>query len=152
MADSHADAHATMAYYDGKAIPVHESHHHILPLKTYFGVFGALIVLTVVTVLVSYADLGAASLPVAMFVALIKAGLVVGFFMHLKYDDRFNAFVFFATILFVSIFFMLTLVDITTRDSMQAEWGNKPFIEDKIELNPDYKTWRNNFRQMDTGH
>jgi len=141
-----------MAYYDGKAIPVHESHHHVMPLKTYFTVFGALIFLTVITVLVSYANLGPASLPVAMFVALIKAGLVVGFFMHLKYDDRFNAFVFFSTLLFIAIFFALTLADISTRDAMQQEWDNKQYIEDKIEATPDFGKWRDNFRSMDSGH
>ena len=141
-----------MAYFDGKTVPVHESHHHILPLKLYFGVFGALIVLTVVTVLVSYAGLGKASLPVAMFVALIKAGLVVGYFMHLKYDDRFNTFIFFATILFVAIFFALTMVDIATRDAMQPDWSNHQRVEDRIENSADYEKYRTNYRAMDPGH
>ena len=55
------------AYIKGRPAPdVHESHHHLMPIKTYMGVFGALMVLTVITVLVSYADLGPAALPVAM--------------------------------------------------------------------------------------
>ncbi len=106
------------------AKPAHEG-HHVMPLKTYLAVFGALMVLTVVTVLVSQAGLGSASLAVAMLVALIKAGFVVGYFMHLKYDVRFYSFVFFSTILFVGIFFLMTFADINTRDAMSAEWGNK---------------------------
>ena len=141
-----------MAYFDGKTVPVHESHHHILPLKVYFAVFGALIFLTVITVLVSFAGLGKASLPVAMFVALIKAGLVVGFFMHLRYDDRFNSFVFFATIVFVAIFFALTMVDIATRDAMQPDWSNHQYFEDKIEKSADYERFRTNYRALDPGH
>lgn len=151
MADTHGQ-NEELVYFNGNPVPVHESHHHILPLKMYFGVFSALIVLTVVTVLISYANLGTASLTVAMFVALIKAGLVVAFFMHLKYDDRFNAFVFAATILFIATFFVLTFADIVTRDAMQAEWGNEQHTEEKIESNPDFKKWRNNFRSMESAH
>ena len=51
----------------------------------YLKVFGALAVLTVVTVGVSYIDLGgSANIAVALTIALFKAGLVATFFMHLK--------------------------------------------------------------------
>jgi cytochrome c oxidase subunit 4 len=123
---SHANA-----YIKGRPAPdVHESHHHLMPIKTYMGVFGALMVLTVVTVLVSYADLGPAALPVAMAVALVKAGFVVGYFMHLKFDTRFHTFVFLSTILFVAIFFALTFFDLNTRATVNPNWDNKAFARD----------------------
>lgn len=129
-----SSTHATKGYVRGKASDVHESHHHVLPLKLYMQVFGALMVLTVLTVLVSYANLGSASLIVAMIVATIKAAAVVGFFMHLRYDTRFHSFVFFSTLLFVAIFFALTFFDINTRDHMVEDFGNEQRMSDAGEL------------------
>lgn len=48
------------------------------------AVFAALLLLTVVTVLVSYVDLGLANAAVALLIASAKAALVALFFMHLK--------------------------------------------------------------------
>ncbi len=90
-------------------------HPHILPLRIYFGVWGALLVLTGVTVAVSYFDFGAGNMLVAMVVALIKASLVAAFFMHLRYDNKLNAVVFTASLVFMFIFFFLTFADINTR-------------------------------------
>lgn len=55
---------------------------------TYIAVFAALLLLTVVTVLVSYADLGAWNSVVALLIASMKATLVALFFMHLKGESR----------------------------------------------------------------
>ena len=118
------------AYVKGRAADVHEAHHHVMPIKTYLQVFGALMVLTVLTVLVSYLDLGPLALGVAMTVAVIKAGFVVGYFMHLKFDTRFHSFVFLSTILFVAIFFALTFFDLKTRDMMNTTWDSHQFARD----------------------
>lgn len=118
------------AYIKGKLADVHETHHHVMPIKTYLGVFGALMVLTVVTVLVSYADLGPLALPVALLVAFIKAGFVVGYFMHLKFDTRFHSFVFFSTLLFIAIFFVITFFDLNTRDAVNPLWESNAYARD----------------------
>jgi cytochrome c oxidase subunit 4 len=119
------------AYIKGKLAPdVHESHHHVMPIKTYLGIFGALMVLTVVTVLVSYADLGPLALPVALAVALVKAGLVVGYFMHLKFDTRFHTFVFLSSLVFVAIFFVITFFDLNTRDKVNQFWETQGYARD----------------------
>lgn len=99
----------------------HESHEHVSPMTTYNAVIGALFVLTALTYAVSFANLGPASLAVAMFVALIKASLVVAYFMHLKYDDRYHLFVFLGTIIFVGIFFGFTLFDLQSRNALNDE-------------------------------
>lgn len=53
-------------------------------IKVYTGVFLALMVLTVVTVLVSYLHLPIAlAVLVALAIAAFKGSLVAGFFMHL---------------------------------------------------------------------
>jgi len=109
---------------------VHETHHHVMPVRTYVGVFGALLVLTVLTVAVSEANLGSAGLFVALIIAAIKSGFVIGFFMHLKYDTRFHSFVFFGTLLFIGIFFLMVFIDIDTRGLVNREWGNHAFVQD----------------------
>jgi caa(3)-type oxidase subunit IV len=101
----------------------HDDHtgHHVLDLKVYFGIYGALLVLTALTVGVSYAGLGRFSIPVAMAVAVVKAMLVILFFMHLKYDVKLHSFVFFSSIIFVSIFFGLTFSDLAARGMQDRE-------------------------------
>lgn len=86
-------------------------HHHILPLKIYFGVAGALLVLTVITVWVSYYHFGAFNLLVAMAIAATKATLVIMYFMHLKYDNKLYTLVFVSAIAFFATFVFLTMAD-----------------------------------------
>jgi cytochrome c oxidase subunit 4 len=81
----------------------------------YNGIFGGLLVLTVVTVWVAQFDFGAANTFIAMFVATIKASLVAFFFMHLLHDERLNLITFGFGLLFVSLFFLFPLLDITSR-------------------------------------
>lgn len=100
-----------------------ENHEHVSPIKSYIFVLGALFFLTALTYAVSYANLGPASLPVAMFVAFIKATLVCMYFMHLRYDDPYHIFVFVSTLLFVAIFFAFTLFDLGSRDRLHEEQG-----------------------------
>jgi len=56
--------------------------------RTYFAVWGALIVLTGITVLVSYVHLGVMNVVVALVIASVKASLVALYFMHLRYERR----------------------------------------------------------------
>ena len=113
----------------------HESHHHVSPKHVYVGVFAALLVLTVITYLVSYADLGPASLPVAMVVACMKASLVIAFFMHLKYEDRTFAFMFVTALVFVGVFFTVTLYDLSASGELNEETSMeyKRTVDDRAE-------------------
>jgi cytochrome c oxidase subunit 4 len=108
------------------------SFHHIIPLKIYLAVAGALLVLTAVTVGVSFIDLGGWNAVVAVFVAAIKATLVALFFMHLKYDKKINLIVFLTAILFLTIMLTFTFFDIISRDDIYTEVG-KP-INDKAAM------------------
>lgn len=56
--------------------------------RNYFAVWGALIVLTTMTVLVSYVHLGMMNVVVALIIASLKASLVALYFMHLQYESR----------------------------------------------------------------
>jgi len=112
--------------YDDEVVDQDEQEGHVLPVKLYFQIFGALLVLTVLTVLVSTLNLGkfglgSLAIATALVVAIAKSGLVVGYFMHLKYDIRFYSLVFFSAVLFVGLFIGLTMVDMTTRKSHFAK-------------------------------
>lgn len=110
----------------------HEHHEgHVSPLKIYFGVFGALVFLTLVTVAVSYLNLGPRALIVAMAVAMVKAGLVIGYFMHLKYEARFYSLIFFGSLIFLAIFFVFTFLDLGSRDRVNAEHETFAFVKNK---------------------
>lgn len=89
--------------------------HHIIPLKTYLGVFWALIVLTVITVLAAQFDFGALNTVVAMAIASVKAFFVLAYFMHLKYDDRVYLVGFLSAIFFLVVMYFFSVLDILTR-------------------------------------
>ncbi len=89
--------------------------HRILPLRLYVQVAVALIVLTAVTVAISFVDLGGWNAIVALAVAGSKAMLVVLYFMHLKYDRKVNFYVFMIGVLFVTVFIGLTMFDTLRR-------------------------------------
>jgi cytochrome c oxidase subunit IV len=65
----------------------HHENHVVSPLL-YLVVFGSLMVLTVVTVAASRYDFGPWNTVVAMAIAVLKATLVVLFFMHVRWSSR----------------------------------------------------------------
>ena len=91
------------------------SEHHIVSFKTYLSVLIVLLFLTVVTVAVAQWDFGAWNTFIAMFIASIKGGLVLLYFMHLKYEDKLYRVIFGSGVFFVILLFFLTKVDIITR-------------------------------------
>ena len=61
-------------------------HEHIFSYKVIVIIWLVLVVLTGVTISVSYVDLGALNIWVALGIASTKAALVISFFMHMKYE------------------------------------------------------------------
>jgi len=61
--------------------------HHVVPKLTYYQVAICLGVLLVVTVAASQVDLGHWNVPIALAIAVIKAVLIVLFFMHVRYGS-----------------------------------------------------------------
>jgi cytochrome c oxidase subunit 4 len=90
-------------------------HGHIVPVKVYFAVFGTLMVLTAVTVLVAFRDLGPWNTIVAMGIAVTKATLVILYFMHVRYSDRLTRIVVAAGFFWFAILVALTLSDFLSR-------------------------------------
>jgi cytochrome c oxidase subunit 4 len=88
---------------------------HISPTSTYYGIFGALMVLTALTVGVAFVNLGALNFPVAIAIAILKATLVILFFMHVKYSSQLTKLIVGMAFFFLFIMFGLTLTDYLSR-------------------------------------
>ena len=88
---------------------------HIVPKKVYFAIFLALIVLTAVTVTVSFYDLGRLNAVVAMTIAVFKATLVILYFMHLRYSSKLTQVAVGAGVSWLIMMIALTLSDYLTR-------------------------------------
>ncbi len=97
-----------------------DNHHFIPPLKYYIGTFIALLILTAVTVWVAQFDLGPLNEPVALAIASLKAGLVLGFFMGLHWDKGPGKLFFVSSVVAMLIFILFTMTDIAFRGDTDA--------------------------------
>ena len=88
---------------------------HVVPKRLYYNIFALLMVLTLVTTLVAFADLGPLNTIVALTIAVSKAVLVVLFFMHVRYSSRLTWVVIGAGVFWLAIMIFLTLTDYLTR-------------------------------------
>ncbi|HEU4385548.1 MAG TPA: cytochrome C oxidase subunit IV family protein [Anaeromyxobacteraceae bacterium] len=102
-------AHASVQAASGHAAPG----PHALPVRVLLGTALALFALTAVTVAISRADLGAWNAVAALGIAAAKASLVALFFMHLKYQGRFKAVVFVASVVFAVLLVAFVVFDTT---------------------------------------
>jgi cytochrome c oxidase subunit IV len=93
--------------------PHAEAAPHALPPRVLLGTFAALVALTLVTVVTSRLDLGAFNVVLALAIAAAKAALVAAFFMHLRYEHRFQAVVFVVALTFVVLFMGFVVFDTT---------------------------------------
>jgi len=66
----------------------HEHEHHVQPVSTYFAVYIALVVLLVLTVGAAFVHFGPLNNAIALGIAVLKAVLVILFFMGIKYSSR----------------------------------------------------------------
>ena len=113
MSDSHDHGPAPAASHETAAHGAH-GHAHEMHLKLYLGIGAALIVLTVVTVWLSYIDFDKLiggrgwNIIIALIVATFKVGLVAAIFMHLKGEKATIWRFLYFTIFFVAGLFFLT--------------------------------------------
>ncbi len=94
---------------------------HVSPKSTYYLIFGTLMVATAVTVFVAFLNLGILNFPVAISIAIVKATLVILFFMHAKYSSRLTK-----LIVGGAFFFLLVLLTLTLTDYMSRGWHTSP--------------------------
>ena len=88
---------------------------HISPKSTYYTIFGSLMILTGITIAVAFINLGRLNFPVAISIAIVKATLVILFFMHVKYSSRLTKLVLATGFFFLITLFVLTMTDYVTR-------------------------------------
>src|SRR3954449_13099389 len=88
---------------------------HEVPMSTYVMVFLALMVLLVITVVAAFINLGEANMIVAMTIAIIKAILVMLYFMHVKFASRLTKVFVAASFVWLSVMFILTWGDYISR-------------------------------------
>lgn len=88
---------------------------HVSPKSVYYSIFLALMVLTGVTVGAAFINLGALNFPVALAIAVLKATLVVLFFMHVKYSSHLTKLIVVTSLFFLFILLAETMMDFATR-------------------------------------
>ena len=94
---------------------------HIVQRKVYFVIFGLLMFFTILTYYAAQVNLDnvfrGANTVVALTIAVIKATLVVLYFMHVRYSTRLTWVIVVAAIFWLGIMFVYTLSDYATRPS-----------------------------------
>ena len=88
---------------------------HVISPKVYYTVFSCLMVLTALTVTASTVDLGPFNVVVALAIAIVKATLVLLYFMHLRYSQKLTWLVVSAAFVWLFILIGLTMSDELTR-------------------------------------
>ncbi len=90
-------------------------HEHIVSYKVIVFIWLVLLVLTGVTVAVSFVDLGSLNIWVALGIASIKSTLVISYFMHMKYERPIFKRCLLVTLCVLAIFVGFTFIDVLYR-------------------------------------
>ena len=94
---------------------------HVVSIKLYATIFGALLLLTMATAGAAFVDLGGElNSIVALTIALVKTLLVLLFFMHVRYSSRLTWVFAGAGLFWLLIMMSLTLSDVLTREGLSA--------------------------------
>ncbi len=89
--------------------------HGPIGFDVYVLAWVALLILTAITVTVAGMHLGRLSVLTAVFIATVKASVVLYLFMHLKYESKMLKLFVFAAVVTLAIFIGLTFTDILYR-------------------------------------
>ena len=95
-----------------------EHEHHIVSPRVYVVIFLSLLCLTGLTVAASYVEMYAFNVVVALAIAIVKAMLVVLFFMHVKYSPKLTKLT-----VFSGLFMFMVLIFMTLADYVSRAWG-----------------------------
>ena len=94
---------------------------HIVPVRVYAGVFLALMAGTSLTVFAAFHDFPwQFNTVIALTIAVIKATLVVLYFMHVRYSSRLIWVIVASALFWLAILFALTFSDYWTRGWFQV--------------------------------
>ena len=90
-------------------------HGHIVPKSTYYTVCVLLAVLLFATVAAAQLDLDEWNVPIALAIAMVKAALIMLFFMHVRYATPLVKLFAAGGFLWLAILLTLTMADYLTR-------------------------------------
>ncbi len=93
----------------------HEEEHHIVSYAANLKIWVVLLVLTWLTITVAYLDFGNLAVAVALLIATFKAGVVLTYYMHLKFDSKLLTILLLITVAVFSTFIILTFFDYAFR-------------------------------------
>lgn len=93
----------------------HETSPHIVSYAKLTTVWLILLALTGLTIWVSRLDLGVSRVWGALAIASLKSGLVIAFFMHMKYEGKLLRWLLFVALLTLAIFIGFTFFDVLYR-------------------------------------
>jgi cytochrome c oxidase subunit 4 len=96
--------------------------HHVAPTKLYFGIFAALMACTFLTVFVRL-NLEIKSITIALSIAVVKATLVILYFMHVKYSHVLTKLAVWIAVVFLGILLVLMSMDYASRGWQYHEPG-----------------------------
>lgn len=111
---------------------------HVVSPKILIATAAALLLLTGMTVTSAKIDFAQLDLPelnifIALGIAVIKASLVCLFFMHLRWDRPFNAFVLVGSLTLVGLFISFAMTDSTEYQNEIQHIEQQP-IQDKLSV------------------
>jgi cytochrome c oxidase subunit 4 len=89
--------------------------HHIVSYAKLTAVWLVLLLLTALTVGITRFDLGAYKVLGALTIACLKSGLVIMFFMHMKYEGLLLRWLLFVALVTLAIFIGFTFFDVLYR-------------------------------------
>jgi len=106
-------------------------HNPHVPLRTYYIVFAALMVLlgaTVVAAFLPQSMVGGFGIVIALLIATAKAAMVVWIFMHVKYSSPLTKLFVISGFIWLAIMFVFTFADYFTRAWLpsSAGWTDNP--------------------------
>lgn len=110
------------------------SHHELPPAKPYLLTFAALIGITLFNVVVSHFTSGLFGFTLTMALATVNAVLVLVVFMGLYWDNKYHAVAIITTFLFLSLFFLFTMLDVGTRGALDPKEGPAFDIKSPVHL------------------
>src|SRR5579863_8180394 len=92
-----------------------EHHVHVTPVRVYYTVYAVLLFCTYLTVQIAFFDLGILNTIAAVTIAVVKATLVVFFFMHVRECTGLTGVVAAGAVFWLIIILALTMGDYLTR-------------------------------------
>lgn len=96
-------------------MPSASNSHHLIAYRTLLQVWLLLLGLTALTIWVAHLDIGIAHVWGSLAIAALKAGLVIAFFMQMRYEGRLLRWLLFVALLTLAIFIGLTFFDLLYR-------------------------------------